>query len=111
MPTSTTAGLARINTKEKRQGRRAKKRKGIEAPRGNPPTPSWAIDALIGNKEHYGKPKKEKAREQANSAILDHSVFSYDLHGLYGEPILTSPSPWSTRGEKVTTQFYKMKCF
>ena len=44
-------GVARINAKERdkkeRQGRRTKKRKGIEAS----PTPSRATDALIGDEE------------------------------------------------------------
>ena len=45
---STNAGSARINTKERekkeRQVRRAKERKGIEAQRAKPSTPSQAID-------------------------------------------------------------------
>ena len=55
--------MARINAKErdkkKRQERRAKKRKGIEAQRVKPSTPSQAIDALIGDEEQNGEQKKE----------------------------------------------------
>ena len=48
-------GSARTNDKEreKKEGdvRRAKKRKEIEAQRAKPPTPTQAIDALIGDEE------------------------------------------------------------
>ena len=39
--------------------------KGTEAQRMKPPTPTWAIDALIGDKEHNEKQnKKKKETEQ-----------------------------------------------
>ena len=50
-----TAGSARINVKERENNekrvRRVKKRKGIEAQRAKHPTPSPAIDALVGKEE------------------------------------------------------------
>ena len=52
-------GSARINAKvsEKKEseGRRAKKRKGIEAQRGKSPNVSQSNDALIGDEEQNGK--------------------------------------------------------
>ena len=57
-----TEGSARINTKERRV-RRVKKMRGIEAHRVKPPTPSRAIDALIGEEELNGKRKKSKKRK------------------------------------------------
>ena len=61
--TPATAELARINAKE-RQGRRAKKRKGIEAQRAKPPTPTRAIDVLIRDDEQ--KKKKQGAAPQSS---------------------------------------------
>ena len=59
-----TAGSARINAiereKKERNVRRVKKRKGIEAQRVKPPTPSQAIDALRGEEKQNGKQKKVK---------------------------------------------------
>ena len=56
-------GLACIKAKERdkkeRQGRRAKKRKGIEAQRKKSATPTWTIDASIGDEEQNEKQKKE----------------------------------------------------
>ena len=54
---------ARINSKEREkkesQLRREEKRKRIKAQRMKPPTPSWAIDALIGDeKQKYRAIKK-----------------------------------------------------
>ena len=46
------------------QVRRGKKRKGIAAERGKHPTPSRAIDALIGDEEQNGKQKKTKGKKQ-----------------------------------------------
>ena len=57
IPTPFTAGLARIKAKE-RQRRRTKKRKGIEAQRTKPPTPSRVANAFIGHEEQNGKQKK-----------------------------------------------------
>ena len=51
------------STTVERQGRRAKKRKGIESHRAKPPTPSRAIDALIGDEEQNKKQKKKKKKE------------------------------------------------
>ena len=51
---------ARINAKEREKVRRAKKRKGIEAQRVMPSTPSQANDMHIGDEEQNGKQKKEK---------------------------------------------------
>ena len=48
--------------------RRAKKRKGIKAQRTKPPTPTRAIDALIGDEEKNEKQKKKK--EEARSGPL-----------------------------------------
>ena len=50
---------AKKRNKKERQVRRVKKKKGIEAQRAKPPTPIWAIEALIGNEEQNGKKKKE----------------------------------------------------
>ena len=51
--------MASINAKERdkqlRQGRKAKKRKGIEARRVTPPTPSRVTDAFIGDEEQNGR--------------------------------------------------------
>ena len=58
-----------------RQGRRAKKRKVMEAQRLTPPIPSQVSDVLIGNKENK-KWKKKKLNEPPNPAILDPSVTS-----------------------------------
>ena len=70
------------NTKEKdkeeRQERRGKKRKGIKAQKVKFPTPSWAIDAFIGDEEQNGKQKKE-TEQVPNPTTLDHSVTSYDI--------------------------------
>ena len=60
--------------------RRAKKRKGIEARRVKPPTPSRVSDALIGDEEQEGK-RKKKTEGVLNPATLDHSVASYDPQG------------------------------
>ena len=56
-------GSAPINAKERQEGKkrgRTKKGKGIEAQRVEPPTPSRAIDALIGDEEQNGKQKRTK---------------------------------------------------
>ena len=55
---AATVGLLRINAKERHE-RRAKERKSIEAQSVKPPTPSRAINALIGDEEQNGKRKKE----------------------------------------------------
>ena len=54
--------MGRINAKEtdekERQGKRAKKRKGIDSQRAKLPTPTQAVDALIGDEEQNEKQKK-----------------------------------------------------
>ena len=77
--------------KEKREER---KRKGIEVQRIEHPTPSWAIDALIGDEEQNGKrEQKERNREQIpNPASLGHLVAFYDVQGSNGKPILSTPT-------------------
>ena len=67
-----------------RQERRMKEK--VSRERGqNLPTPTWATDALIGDKEQR---KKERNRDQIpNPATLYHLVPSYNPHGSYGEPI------------------------
>ena len=80
--------------KTESQGRRAKKRKGVEAQRMKPPNPSQVIAALIGDEEQNRIRKdKERNKEQApNLAILDHSVASHDPHGSYCRYILKTPA-------------------
>ena len=55
MPTPAIVELALVNAKERdkkeRRGRRAKKRKWIEAQRANPPTPTAAIEVFIGHEK------------------------------------------------------------
>ena len=62
------AGSARINVKgrekKERQLRRAKKRKGIEAQRAKPSTPSQAIDAHMGDEEQNGKHRKNIKKDK-----------------------------------------------
>ena len=65
IPNPATAGLARINAKE-REARRAKKRKGIEAQRVKLPTPSREIDALIGDDGQKERKKKQGAGPQSS---------------------------------------------
>ena len=67
-----------------------KKRKGIEAQRVKCPTPSWEIDALIGEQEQW-KMEKLKKKETTQLPTLDHSVASYNVKGSYGEPIHLAP--------------------
>ena len=55
--TPATAELARTNAKKGDEKERTKK-KGIEVQREKPPTPTWAIDALID--EQTGKKKHRK---------------------------------------------------
>ena len=65
IPTPATAGLAFINTKE-RQGKRAKKRKGIELQRVKHQTTSRAIDVLLGNENQnkkQNKPNRKRCQE------------------------------------------------
>ena len=80
----------RINAKERdkkeRRVRRAKKRKGTEAEMVIPPTPTRAIDALIGEKQN-GK----QGAGPPNPATLEHLVAFYGPHGSYGGPILKPP--------------------
>ena len=73
--------------------RRAKKRKGIEAQRAKPFTPSQAIEALIGEEEQNGNQKEEKRKRERirNPDTPDHLVASYIPHGSYGGLILNTP--------------------
>ena len=79
IPTPVSAWSARINPKERekqeRQVRRSKKKGGKEQ-RAKSPTPTRAIDALIGDDEQSEKQKeeeKERNRERIpNPASLDH---------------------------------------
>ena len=76
---------------------RRAKTKGIKRQRTKPPTPTGAINVLIGDEERKGKQtKKEKERNRErdpNPATLDHLVASYDPHGSYGGPILKPLRP------------------
>ena len=47
-----------------RRVKNKKKKKGIEGQRAKPPTPTLAIDALIGEEKYKAKQKKEKARNR-----------------------------------------------
>ena len=75
-PNTATAGSARINAKKKRDElkkkvvRRAKK-KGTEAQRVKPLTPTWAFDELIRDEEHTVK--KINTKWVSNPTTLDHS--------------------------------------
>ena len=62
--------------------------------RAKPPTPTRAIDALIGDEEQNEEQNKERT---PNPATLDHSVASYNPQGSWGEPILLIPIPRGTK--------------
>ena len=67
--------------KNRRKGRRAKKKKGIETQRVDLPNPSQAIDVPIGDGEQNAKQKKGKERNRErvpNPATLDPSGATYD---------------------------------
>ena len=70
-PTSATIGLVHINPKDRekneRQVRIVKKRKGIKAQKVKSPTPSWAIDVLIGNEEQIRKQENKKKETGSGS--------------------------------------------
>ena len=51
--------------------RRVKKGKGVEA-QVKHPTPSWVIDALIGDEEQNRKQKERNRYWVLNPATLDH---------------------------------------
>ena len=77
-----TATSAHINVKERKKNeRRVKRKKGIEAQRVNHPTPSRATDVLIGDEEQNGKLKRTKRNRERvpNPVNLDHSVTSYNV--------------------------------
>ena len=84
---------------------RRAKTKGIKRQRTKPPTPTGAINVLIGDEERKGKQtKKEKERNRErdpNPATLNHLIASYDPHGSCDGYILNStpPSSPSTGGE------------
>ena len=54
--------------------RRVKKKKGIEAQRVKPLTPSRAIDALIGDEEQNGKHKKEGKKKKKTGYIYIYGL-------------------------------------
>ena len=56
--------------RKNRKVRRAKKRKGIEAQRAKPPTPSQATDTQIGNEEQNEKQKKNKKKKETFGSLL-----------------------------------------
>ena len=68
--------------------RRMKKRKGIEAQGVKPPIPFRVNYALIGDEEQNRKQKKDKQGADPQPSYMDHSVASYNLHGLYGGSFL-----------------------
>ena len=51
---------AKEREKKERQVRRAKEKKVVEAQKVKPPTPSRAIDALIGDAEQKKRTKRRK---------------------------------------------------
>ena len=58
-----------------------KKRKGIEAQRMKHPTPSRAIDAIIGDEEQNGKQKRPKRKKQGTGPQPNYpGLFSRLLH-------------------------------
>ena len=61
---------------------RAKRRKGNEAQRVKPPTPSQAIDAHIGDEEQNGKQKRNKKLEEDLRAMVGHFIQVYRRRGL-----------------------------
>ena len=65
-------GSVHINTKE-RQVRRVKEKKRIEAQRVKHPTPSQAIDGLIGDEEQNRKQKKGKQVLEPFNRLLQHA--------------------------------------
>ena len=73
--------------------RRAKKRKGIEAQKIKHPTPSWTIDALIGDEEQSEKKKKKKEKQGVapQPTYPGPYLVIYNVQGSYGEPIPFTP--------------------
>ena len=53
--------------------RRVKKKKGNEGQRTKPPTPTRAIDALIGDEEQNGNRRKKKKKERRSATRLHPS--------------------------------------
>ena len=83
-----TAGLERINAKEREENTR-EKRKEKERDQGrwwNLPAPTQAIDELTGDEEQNGKQKKQ-------CVTLGNLGAYYDLHRPYVGPILKHPHP------------------
>ena len=80
---SASTNVKKRNKKE-RQARR-EKNKGIKAQRVKP-TPTWAIDALIGDEEQKGKQKKEeKETEWTLTLDLDPMLPLMTSMGDYSE--------------------------
>ena len=72
--------MARINVhqgkKQERQGKRAKKMKGIEVQSVKPPTPSQAIDTLIGDNEQNKSRRKNKRKKRSGlSKMVQKIIF------------------------------------
>ena len=59
---SRRSSMPRIRDKKEREGRRAKKKKGIKAQRVKPPTLTWGIDALIRDEKQNIKLKKKNKK-------------------------------------------------
>ena len=59
-------GSEHINAKKRVKKKRMKKRKGIEAQRVKPPTPSRETDALIGDEEQNRKQKRTERKKQGS---------------------------------------------
>ena len=96
IPTPATEGLVRINAKERnekeRQGRRAKKKKGIGAQRVKHLTPTRAIDALIGEEK-----QKKKNRDLApQPSCPEHSGHLLQPAGITQLPYSFNPLPSPT---------------
>ena len=73
---------ALIGDEEQKKRKTSEKRKGVEAQRAKPSTPSQASDAHIGDEEQNRKTEKERKRERVpNPTTQEHLVAFYDLYG------------------------------
>ena len=96
-----TVGTARIKAKERekkeRRVIRAKKRKGVEAQRAKPLTPTQANNAHMGDEEQDGNRKKTKTKKRGAGPQPGYpGPFGYLLH----------PYPTPTHREKYILLFY-----
>ena len=67
---------------KREEGQKMKKSKEKERNRGTerePPTPSWANDALIGDEEQYGKTERNRVRVSNPAIYLFIYLFIYYL--------------------------------